>query len=346
MSVFKRGLSNNLIDALQLRANDPGNNWWKEVLALAKNKDLLLAVRGGYLNAYAKGQSVFKIGPGVDGGKPHVETHFKYLVVPEMDGGNSYVSFDGKRFEIKPENVVQTSYECDVTLERLVRTAARFSGAEKTGVHKIAAKEPKVVDVEIAFTRDGTDGDTDSDTDTKSPVRKRSSAPRMDIAVLVSEIPNEIRLVFCEAKCADNAELWKLEEQPSPPSPQIAVVGQIRKYEDFIRGTGPDIVEAYKGVCKTLVELSEQGGRKADPLVEEVANGTKLTIHPHVYLLVYDFDADQKKGAVQKRLDELSNFLEHRVIAKGDPGQFKLSEDILRYEKEARRKNVTRTAGR
>ncbi|MDA9421097.1 hypothetical protein XH97_02950 [Bradyrhizobium sp. CCBAU 53380] len=34
------------------------DNWWKEVL---ESKDLLLAVRNGYLDAYVKGQSVFKI---------------------------------------------------------------------------------------------------------------------------------------------------------------------------------------------------------------------------------------------------------------------------------------------
>jgi hypothetical protein len=65
-------------------AAEPGKNWWKEVLA---NENLLLAVRGGYLNAYAQGQSIFKIGAenetGIDNdGNPVVSIHYKYLLEP------------------------------------------------------------------------------------------------------------------------------------------------------------------------------------------------------------------------------------------------------------------------
>jgi hypothetical protein len=55
MSDFKRTLSPELIDALKKLAYPKAPpNWWKDVLA---NKDLLLAVRGGYLNAYVKGRA-------------------------------------------------------------------------------------------------------------------------------------------------------------------------------------------------------------------------------------------------------------------------------------------------
>jgi len=64
-----------------------------------------------------------------------------------------------------------------------------------------------------------------------------------------------------------------------------------------------------------------------------------LIIHPKVYLLVYSYDADEEKGAVRKIRDILGtkDRLGHRVIAKGDPREFALSEDILRYEANARR---------
>jgi hypothetical protein len=326
MAEFKRGLSEALTKVLQHLAAEPGDNWWKDVLA---SKELLLAVRGGYLNAYVKGQSVFKIGSesqsGIDGkGQPQVSIHYKYLIEPELKDGSPYIPFNGEIFSIDPAKVVQTNYQPGVTLQRLVKTAARFSGSEKAGVHRIAANEPRVVDLEIAFTRSGDAGE-------------KPTAPRMDLAVLTPGKSKEARLVFCEAKCADNVELWKPEKGHSSEEPRIAVVSQIAKYEKFIRDNDTAIVKAYTRVCKTLIDLSEQRGTRPDPLIEDVAKGAPLTIHPNVHLLIYDFDADKKKGALQKRCDKLSGILRHRVIAKGNPGSFSLSKDILRREAAAQK---------
>lgn len=321
MAEFKRGLSEALTEVLRRLAAEPDDNWWKDVLA---SKELLLAVRGGYLNAYVKGQRVFKIGSesksGIDSkGRPQLSIHYKYLIERELEGGSPYIPFDGKIFSIDPTKVVRTSYQPGVTLRRLVKTAAQFSGAEKAGVHRIVANEPRVVDLEIAFTRNGDAGE-------------RSTAPRMDLAVLIPGKSNDARLVFCEAKCADNVELWKLEKGPSSEEPRIAVVSQIAGYEKFIRDNDTAIAKAYTRVCKTFLDLSEQRKTKPDPLIENVAKGAPLAIHPNVYLLIYDFDADQKNGAVKKRCGKLSGILRHRVIAKGNPDSFTLGNDILRRE--------------
>jgi hypothetical protein len=53
MRTFKRSLSEECKVALQELANETAGNWWKDVLA---SKELLLAVRRGYLNAYAGGR--------------------------------------------------------------------------------------------------------------------------------------------------------------------------------------------------------------------------------------------------------------------------------------------------
>ncbi len=327
MTTFKRGLSPECAAALQGLAKAPGGNWWKDVLA---NKDLLLAVRGGYLNAYVKGQSVFKIGSeshnGIDAhGHPLVSIHYKYLIEPELEEEKPYISFDGQDFSIETTKVVCTSYKSAVTLERLVRTASRYSGPEKIGVHRIASNEPKVVDLEIAFTHSG-------------DASKKSSAPRMDMAVLIPGKAQEPRLVFCEAKCADNVELWRLEKDKDDQlkEPQIAVVSQLAKYEKFIGDNAGKIADAYMDVCKALVDLGQQKGRTPDPLIVSVANGLKPIVHPKVYLLVYGYDGDQKK-TVEKRCDKLNGIRKHRVIAKGDPKEFRLSKDILRYEALARK---------
>jgi hypothetical protein len=126
------------------------------------------------------------------------------------------------------------------------------------------------------------------------------------------------------------------ERKPGEEEGRITVVSQIEKYEKFIGNTDSAraIIDAYVGVCDTLVDLHQQGWtRELDPLVEDVARKqTPLTIHPKVYLLVYDFDDDQKKGDVKNRLERLGERLGHRVMAKGDPRSFSLSKDIVRRE--------------
>jgi hypothetical protein len=234
------------------------------------------------------------------------------------------VSFDGKTFDLNPADIVNTDYQSKLTLPQLIKTAARFAGPEKSGVHKIAGKEPKVVDLEVAFTKAGENGDL--------------SAPRMDIAVLVPGKPGKAELVFCEAKCADNRELWDLEKLPkgakSLPLPErsTAVIAQIRKYEQFIQAkeTQESLIGGYVSTCRNLMEISGQSrGRRVDDLVKQVAEGkVELSIHPHVYLLIYDFGQDEKEGRIKKKRLELKKE-GVRTIAKGKPEDFQLANDIL-----------------
>ena len=315
MAKFERTLSKELEAALRELAAMDDSNWWKDVLDC---KDLLLAVRGGYLNVYKAGQSIFKIGPEIVDRKPQVKIHYKYLVKPKEE--NPYIEFDGEHFVVNPADVVQTRYQSSETLRNLINTAARFSGEEKRGVAQIVGNEPKVVDVEIAFTRSG------------DPV-KRPTAPRMDLAVLVPWKSGGARLVFCEAKCADNVELWKLEKKNVGDKPRIAVVSQIEKYQKFIGENEKAVNEAYVSVCKTLIGLHDQKwNRKLDPLIKCVADQpTSLTIHPHVYLLVYAYGKDEKNGVLKNRLKTLreKGNLGDQVIAKGKANQFKLSGDLI-----------------
>src|SRR5260370_30835734 len=88
MGKFERYLSKEMVEAMgKLSQSSRGaTNWWQDVLA---SKDLHLGVRAGYLNVYAQGQSVFKIGSsnssGLDGaGKPRVELPYQYLLTPNM----------------------------------------------------------------------------------------------------------------------------------------------------------------------------------------------------------------------------------------------------------------------
>jgi hypothetical protein len=244
-------------------------------------------------------------------------------VEPDLGNSGDYVSFDGKEFNIKPEEAIRTRYEHGATLSRLVRTASRFAGAEKVGVHKIAANNPNVIDVEIAFTKSGEADET-------------STAPRMDIGALVRWPSGEPRLVFCEAKCANNAELSKPNDKRDKDANgdlRISVVSQILQYQQFIADNETPLINAYVNVCKILQELKAQGlKRHWDPIIDEVAAG-QLSIHPFVYLLVYDFDDDKKKGGLRTSLDKLRlTELGNRIVAKGDAKRFDLTKDVLKQE--------------
>ncbi|MDA9421098.1 hypothetical protein [Bradyrhizobium sp. CCBAU 53380] len=243
---------------------------------------------------------------------------------PDLEKKDPYVSFDGKTFNIDPADIVNTEYESKLTLPQLIKTAARFAGPEKSGVHKIARKEPKVVDLEIAFTKAGENGDL--------------SAPRVDIAVLLQVKPGKAELVFCEAKCADNPELWGLEKLPKeakslrPPERLTAVIARVRKYEHDIQAkeTQESLIEGYVGVCRNMVEISSQSpARPVDDLVRQVAEGkVELSIHPHVFLLIYDFGKDEKKGRIKEKRQQLEE-AGIKIIAKGTAEDFQLGGGVF-----------------
>ncbi len=171
---------------------------------MLESKDLLLAVRNGYLNAYVEGQSVFKAAFGKGGGgqqpAPPCDP-LQYLVKPDLEEKDPYVSFDGKAARSRrPKTIVKRRVCVQAHLAATDQDGCAICRGRKKRRAQIARKEPKVVDLEIAFTEAGENGDL--------------SAPRIDIAVLVPVKRGEAELVFCEAKCADNREVRDREKPP------------------------------------------------------------------------------------------------------------------------------------
>jgi hypothetical protein len=333
MDELIRELSPKLKEALAQHAKGgeaESGNWWIDIL---KNPDILLAIRGGYFNAYHNGQSILKIGPGVNSvDEPTMKLHYKYLLKPNVKPEN--VSFDGAKFGRKADELVQTKYTPGHTLKQIVATADLYAGTEKRGVHAIAKENANVVDLEIAFSRRDRKVSFAEPTDeapTLGQKKKRSewSTFRMDLAAIHPGGPTGARIVFFEAKCADNVELWTLSKETSSETPLIEVVKQIRRYETFLKNAEVSLIEAYTNVCKQLREFREQGWvRKLDDLASEVAEDKiRLSIHPQVFLLIFGFDDDKRNGKNFKRRmaplkDDAS--LKGRVIERGNPSNFNL----------------------
>jgi hypothetical protein len=317
MSYFKRGLSKELTEALDRLAAEPSQNWWKEVL---DSKKLVLAVRGGYLNAYAQGQSVFKIGAengtGLDNdGNPKVSIHYKYLLELSRPPGKEYMRFNGKSFLVKPCDVICTNYESDRTLPRLIDAASYYASEEKKGVHVIAGKNPTVVDVEVAFTQTGEAGED-------------ASALRIDLAALHPDGDGKAKLVFYEAKRADDKRLR------AGPNGEPEVVKQMKSYDNFLGKRGSALEPAYQEVCATLVKLCIHSSRPLSQIIKDVGvepPTRTLSVDPVARLLVFGFDRDQKKGDFMGHIETLQARLAGRVVAKGNPASFDLVEDYKRF---------------
>lgn len=311
---FKRCLSPGLLGALnQLADPEKPSNWWQEVL---DSKEILLAIRGGYLNAYAQGQSVFKIGPGLDTDGPVVLIHYKYLLDPSRPRGKQYIRFDGESFQVDPHEVICTDFKPDRTLPRLIDAASRYASDEKKGVHLIARKNPTVVDLEIAFTQTGEAGEDERD--------------RIDFAALHPDGDDKAKVVFYEAKRADDPRLRAGSKGEDPK-----VVEQMERYDKILRASESDLTQAYRDVCATLVNLCSRSSRPLSPIIREVGGKSPtrtLSVDPVARLLAFGFDEDQKRGDIfSGHIATLKSCLPGRVVAKGDPGSFRLFKDYERF---------------
>ena len=122
MVEFVRSLPRQLVDALGKLAGRKARTGGRKRL---DNPALHLAIREGYLNVYAKGQSVFKIEldeetkNGVR--RPVMKTHYKYLLIPKMprkrricDVRRQGFSNEGSAHQsgLPHSNVIQTGRNC------------------------------------------------------------------------------------------------------------------------------------------------------------------------------------------------------------------------------------------
>lgn len=269
---FDRSLSPEFREKLIAAA---ASGWWRDVL---DDETLIVALRGGYLNVYWKGQSIFKVEPAAVGLK--ATTHEKYLLDP---GLSRQVRFDGNAFDTgELERKAFLRVYGQGSLARMKRAAEIYSGEEKSGCHLIALANPNVIDVEVAIPGSVEKGDAGAEV----------VSPRIDILALERFGDAFARLVFWEAKAFKNPELGSARSAAPPP-----VLSQITSYSTILKTYRSDIETSYTRLCRDLCAIRAAGGKDCDPLVHEVAVGKRaitLGTTPQVNLLVFGFDAGQK----------------------------------------------------
>ena len=255
---FGRHFSQSDIAALEKRPA-----WWQDILAARfedKNKQkrpLMLAVRNGYLNAYAEGQSILKIEFKGAPGPERVlcgSIHHKYVIKETV--GQKYLCFDG-------QTAGEVNYDRLSMLEKWIETSKEFTKPEKEGVAIITDNNPNVIDVEMALP---------------------GHRSRIDMVALERH-GSAIRIAFYEAKCFSNSSLVS-NEKPE-------VFKQIRKYNDWLVAAGREqlLVASYRRTCQVLLALREMQEQTPDPLIVEAAEeGSNLVIDHNPRLVIFGYN--------------------------------------------------------
>jgi hypothetical protein len=254
------------------------NGWWRDVLAETYEGrggqpcELFLALRDGYLNAYADGQSVMRIELRASQGgiRPRCSIHHKYLGIPGSKP--PYVPVD-----ILREGDGAYSRE---KLKLWISRALEHRTNEKSGIALILANHRNVIDVEMGLP---------ANEPTEEEAKK--TAPRMDIVALEPH-GDGARIAFYEAKCFRNPELRSSTGRPK-------VLTQLRRYEAYLSAEDrrQQVISAYRGTCSVLDQFATIGCTSAGDLVQRVAREPTfpLDLDPKPRLVIFDYDEKQER---------------------------------------------------
>ncbi len=274
------------------------DGWWK---AIADDRELFVAIRDGYLNVYWKGNSLVKLR--FEGGELIGETHYKYLLRPEVET-QTYVRIENGETKLaSPENLFMP----DITdLAALKRAANAYAGDEKKGVHQIVLSNANVIDVEIAFS-------------TENEKTKLVTAKRIDFSAL-KMAPSGPEIVFFEAKLFTNKEI-------RADGPVVPVFDQLRQYGDFLRDgkNVSNLISSYRQTCGNLAALEgvcSRYGSMLEVMKEAATNKIDLKINSDVRLVVFGFDSDQRDGKVWAGHRQKLEVLGENLLLKGNAHGF------------------------
>ena len=296
---FRRGLDPEFVKKLN-ELYDQSDSWWR---ALVDDDKLFLAVRDNYVNIYYLGCSLLKLTWKPGSGDVVGETHYKYLLRPEL---KKYVNIiDSKPPSLPPVKDMFTKNMADINA--LKKAAKPYAGDEKTGVHNIVLANWNVVDLEIAIAASSRD-------------EEDKSAPRIDFAALKKTGPG-FEIVFFEAKDFSNGAL-RASGDADPK-----VIGQIERYKNLLEENRGEISDSYHLVCGNLRNLQGLAKRHHDrhEILKGIADGsTPLTVNDAPRLVVFGFDEDQRSGTYGKRLrDKLKAKLgDDRALFRGNSKGF------------------------
>ena len=290
MSKFGRTISNTAMDALRELTSEKCG-WWPDLLRnwapSGSSGPLRLAVRNGYLNFYAKGQSVAKITFGRDRKSPTLHIHQKYTTendtLSPANSDQKYVKFDAKG-----KSFSETLwYEGSRTLDCWILRSSGYFNDEKRHIDCLVEVSPTVIDLEMGL-----------------PAYEESrSALRIDIVSLERKA-EDFQLVFSEAKMISDRRLRSRDCNPE-------VLRQIERYRKHLddKEREKQISSSYRECCKIIREIHSMASELGpiaplDPLIV-AASGSRLRVDKTLRLIVFDDGKKRQEAVWQEHLKVL-----------------------------------------
>lgn len=303
MNRFDRTIAPGALDALAgLTFRNIG--WWPDLLTRwapsGNSGQLRVAIRNGYMNFYAKGQSVAKITFGQRRNKPVLHIHEKYVIGPKGKD-QKYIQFD---IEGNSNLTDKIKYEGLQTLDAWIKKAECYSNDEKRHIDDILKERSTVVDLEMGL----------------PAYEGRKSALRVDI-VSVEEVDGEIQVIFSEAKMISDARLRSRNREPE-------VLNQINKYKAYLANKERRrwISEAYRSTCSIIRNIHSMANEiratpDLDPLIVAASKpNIRLQVRKELRLIVFDDGKQRREEVWQEHLGVLRREVPVEVLRYGAQG--------------------------
>ena len=298
MPEFNRRLPTYALDSLrELTAEQ--NSWWRSLLQnwmpSGCGDGLRLAIRDGYLNFYAKGQSIARITFGQGGKSPTMSIHAKY-VTGDKDAGQRYEKFSHLGGSELQEGSIRRDWP--KILQQWMSRSECYSGNEKKNIDALIAEWPKVIDLEMGL----------------PAVGDHESAIRMDLVSLEGS-PEEIRIVFWEAKLISDGRLRSRTGLPT-------VIEQVNDYRSYLEDNDrrQRVVEAYRKCCEIICDIHEIASGVVsvpplDPLIRAASSADScLELDRFPRLLIFDDGEKRQEKIWEKHLEKLRSEVRVAVI--------------------------------
>lgn len=216
---------------------------------------LRVALRNGYLNLYADGQSVAKLS--APQGQPRLEIHWKYVGGVSKDSPKQ-APLDGKTYRIFEGELLRKAHAAAI-VDRWITAAATYAGDEKRFVEHLVAANPNVIDLEMALP---------GDDQLQSCMEKRHGkrvAPRMDLVVVHLLQDGQPVVDFWEAKLASNGELRAtLPVNGGTKDPHVCA--QLSDYTAWINlpHRTQEVRQAFQDAGRDLGALADLSGKEGE----------------------------------------------------------------------------------
>jgi hypothetical protein len=301
---FARNLSEKMVAALNEEYTKEAG-WWR---VLADHKDTIIAIRNNSLNVYRNGCNIAKVEQHTNGSLT-ISVHYKFLLKKKLI--QPYILCGNGSPEIADPGSVFISSLRDI--DDIVYWTETLGGLEKTGVHRVILANTNVADTEIALPGDQTD-----ENDVPSTLDKSKSS-RIDFCAVQPE-GSRLWLRFFEAKHYSYASALRASDELVPK-----VIGQLLRYRQKLGAQRTSIEDAYR---KSIVLAHKLHGRNVLGKNTNPLNLQRLQVDPVPRLVVFGFDADQKKGAkFKEHMDKLRKTLKKEtgvdcLLLKGSPNEF------------------------